>query len=226
MIQKLILGECLEEMSKISDGSVDLILTDPPFKMTKNGKSCRPNYMPASSSESLFPSVIIDPNLWMSECFRILKSRTHFYTFCNNNDIRAYLNAAHNAGFQLHNVISMIKNTKMPNRWYLKYTEKILFFRKGEAKRINDPTSRDYFNVETPTLASGKVHPTEKPLSLIQKLVENSSKEGELILDLFMGSGTTCLAAKNLGRQFIGIEKEEKYYNIAQKRIFGDDLAL
>jgi len=219
MIQKLILGDCLEELRNISDESIDLVLTDPPFKMTKNGKSCRPNYMPASNSGSLFPSAIIDPKLWMGECFRVLKNRTHFYTFCNNNDIRSYLNAADSVGFELHNILSMIKNTKMPNRWYLKYTEKILFFRKGAAKRINDPTSRDYFNVETPTLASGKVHPTEKPLSLIQKLIENSSNEGDLVLDLFMGSGTTLLAAKNLNRQFIGIEKEEPYYKICLERL-------
>jgi len=225
MIEKLILGDCLEKMAEIPSGSVDMVLTDPPFKMTKNGKSCRPNYMPANSSGSLFSSPIVDPEKWMGECFRVLKDKTHFYTFCNINDIRDYLNAAEKVGFKLHNILDMIKNTKMPNRWYLKYTERILFFRKGGAKRINDPTSRDYFNVETPTLASGKVHPTEKPLWLMEKLIGNSSNCGDIVLEPFLGGGTTCLAAKNLGRQFIGIEKDENYYNIAKTRIFGDDSA-
>lgn len=222
MIQKLILGDCLEKMREIPDGSVDLILTDPPFKMTKNGKSCRPNYMPASSSGSLFSSPLMKPEEWMTECFRLARDSTHFYTFCNINDIQEYLNSATKVGFKLHNILDMIKDTKMPNRWYLKYTERILFFRKGRAKRINDATSRDYFFVKTPTLRSGKIHPTEKPIGLIEKLIFNSSVDGQIVLDPFVGSGTTCLAAKNLNRQFIGIEQEEKYYNIARKRIFGE----
>lgn len=219
MIQEMWHGDCLELMKDIPDKSVDMVLTDPPFKMTKNGKSCRPNYMPASSTETFFKSPLLKPEDWMSECFRILKDQTHFYTFCNINDIQEYLNVASKVGFQLHNIIDMIKDTKMPNRWYLKYTERILFFRKGKAKRINDPTSRDYFFVNTPTLKSGKRHPTEKPLTLVEKLISNSSNEGDLIVDLFVGGGTTLLAAKNLNRQFIGIEKEEEYYNICLERL-------
>jgi site-specific DNA-methyltransferase (adenine-specific) len=113
----------------------------------------------------------------------------------------------------------MIKDTKMPNRWYLKYTERILFFRKGKAKRINDPTSRDYFLVKTPTLKNGKKHPTEKPLSLIEKLISNSSNCDDVVVDPFAGGGTTLVAAKNLNRQFIGIEKEKKYYDICLQRL-------
>jgi DNA modification methylase len=222
MTQEIWHGDCLELMEDIPDKSVDLILTDPPFKMTKNGKSCRPNYMPASSTETFFKSPLLKPEDWMTECFRILKDQTHFYTFCNINDIQEYLNVASKVGFKLHNIIDMIKDTKMPNRWYLKYTERILFFRKGKAKRINDPTSRDYFFVNTPTLKNGKRHPTEKPLTLVEKLISNSSNEGDLVVDLFVGGGTTLVAAKNLNRQFIGIEKEEEYYKICLERLKND----
>lgn len=219
-------GDCLELMKEISNGSIDCIITDPPYKMTKNGKSCRPNYMPASSSENLFDGKLPDTFTWMSECFRVLKNGTHFYTFANINSVQDYLNQAQKAGFKLHNIISMIKDTKMPNRWYLKYTEFVLFFRKGEAKAINDMTSRDYEFVKTPTAKSGKLHVTEKPYLFIEKLAKNSSKEGDIIFDPFVGSGTTCLAAKNLNRQFIGIEKDESYFKIAQNRLNNNDSTI
>jgi site-specific DNA-methyltransferase (adenine-specific) len=213
------LGDCLYLMPQIPDKSVDMILTDPPYRMTKRGKSCRPNWMPNGMGENVFDGKIPDTQTWMSGCFRILKNETHFYTFTNTNEIQNYLNCATKAGFKLHNIISMIKDTGMPNRWYYKQTEFILFFRKGKAKPINDYTSRDNIKVIMPKQSSGKLHITEKPINLIEKIVSNSSKEGEAIFDPFLGSGTTCLAAKNLNRQFIGIEKEEKYFNIAKERL-------
>jgi len=213
------LGDCLDLMPQIHNNTIDLIITDPPYKMTKNGKSCRPNYMPASSSENLFDGKLPDTYTWMRECFRVLKDDTHFYTFANINSIQDYLNQAQKAGFKLHNIISMVKDTKMPNRWYLKYTEFVLFFRKGAAKPINDMTSRDYEFVKTPTIKSGKLHITEKPYSFIEKLVKNSSNENDVVLDLFMGSGTTCLAAKNNNRQFFGFDREEESYKIAKTRL-------
>jgi len=218
------LGDCLELMTQIPDKSVDLILTDPPYRMTKRGKSCRPNWMPDGMGENVFNGKIPDTQTWMSNCFRVLKNGTHFYTFTNTNEIQNYLNCATKAGFKLHNIITMIKDTGMPNRWYYKQTEFLLFFRKGKAKPINDYTSRDNVKVIMPKLSSGKLHITEKPLDFISKIVLNSSRDGEIVLDPFFGSGTTCLAAKNLNRQFIGIEKDETYFNIAKERVFGKQL--
>ena len=218
--EQILLGNCLDLMPQIDGQSVDLIITDPPYKMTKNGKSCRPNYMPASLSENLFEGKLPDTYSWMYECFRVLKDGTHFYTFANINSIQDYLNQAQKVGFKLHNIISMIKDTKMPNRWYLKYTEFVLFFRKGAAKPIRDMTSRDYEFVKTPTAKTGKLHITEKSYDFIEKLVRNSSEENDLVLDCFMGSGTTCLAAKKLNRQFIGIESNNEAHEVAKNRIF------
>lgn len=218
-MEEVWLGDCLDLIKGISDSSIDLIITDPPYKMTKNGKSCRENYMPASSTENLFSGTIPDTQTWMNESFRVLKDACHFYVFCNINEIRNYLNCADSAGFKLHNIITMIKDTKMPNRWYLKFSEFVLFFRKGGAKPINDMTSRDYEFVTMPKISSGKLHITQKPLAFVEKLVANSSNEGDVVLDIFAGSGTTLLAAKNLNRQFIGIEQEEKYYNIILERL-------
>lgn len=220
MTQKVWLGDCLDLMPKIESGSVDLVLVDPPYKMTKNGKSCRPNYMPVvDSTENLFKGRLPDTANWMKESFRILKEGSHFYVFANINSLNDYLNEAKVAGFKLHNIISMIKDTKMPNRWYLKYTEFVLFFRKGPAKAINDLTSRDYEFVKMPTAKNGKLHITEKPYGFVEKLVLNSTKEKDIVVDFFAGSGTTLKAAQNTNRSFIGIEKEKESYDIILKRL-------
>ena len=112
----------------------------------------------------------------------------------------------------------MIKDTNMPNRWYLKFTEPILMFKKGKAKPIKDMTSRDYEFVKMPK-GPTKIHPTEKPVAFIQKLLSNSSEICETVLDPFMGGGTTGVAAANTGRKFIGIEMSDEYFPIAEKRI-------
>lgn len=212
-------GDCLELMKDIPDNSVDLVVADPPYRMTKRGKSCRPNYMPNNMGDNVFDGSVPSSEQWMRECYRVLKNGTHFYTFCNTNDLRQYLIDADKVGFKLHNVITMIKDTKMPNRWYLKYCELILFFRKGKAKPINNMTSKDYVKVEMPTKKNGKLHITQKPLGLITKLVTNSSEINQLVLDPFMGSGTTGVACINTNRNFIGIELDTNYFNIAKERI-------
>lgn len=215
------LTDCMELLSSLPDESVDCIITDPPFRMTKRGKSCRPNYMHDNMDESLFDYDLIPAERWFKECYRVLGEETHFYVFTNVQSLKDYLEAAEKTGFKLHNVLSMIKDTKMPNRWYLKYTELVLFFRKGKAKPINDMTSRDYFMAKTPTKKTGKVHITQKPLDFVELLVTNSSNEGETILDPFAGSCTTGIACMKNNRNFIGSEIDPKFYEIAKRRLTG-----
>jgi len=214
-------NDCLSEMEKLIDKGqkVDLIITDPPYKMTKRGKSCRPNYMQNNMGDNVFEGELPNTKEWMKKCYDLLNDNTHFYVFTNTVSLKEYLTVAEECGFKLHNVITMIKDTKMPNRWYLKYSELVLFFRKGKAFPINDMTSRDYEFIETPTLKNGKVHISQKPLDFIEKLVTNSSKENQTVLDPFMGSGTTGVACLNTNRKFIGIEIDTNYFDIAQNRI-------
>lgn len=219
IIPKLHKGSCIDIMKNIPNGTVDLIVTDPPYKMTKRGKSCRPNYMYNGMGENLFKGELPNTKEWMQLCYDKLKEDSHFYVFTNTNSLSEFLNIAKECGFKLHNVISMIKDTKMPNRWYLKYTELVLFFRKGKAFPINDMTSRYYEFIETPTLKNGKLHISQKPLDFIEKLITNSSKENQIVLDPFMGSGTTGVACVNINRNFIGVEIDETYFSISENRI-------
>lgn len=208
-------GDCLELMKNIPDCSVDMVITDPPYTMTSTGNSCRPNYMPGGE---ILNGMVPDAEMWMKEVYRIMKDSTHFYTFCNKNDIQWYLNTASDVGFRFHNIVNVIKDTKMPNRWYMKYTEPVLFFYKGKAKAINDKTSRDYFNVIMPKKGE-KIHPTQKPLDIIEKFITNSTNISDVILDPFSGSGTTAIAAINTNRKWICMEMDETYYAKATERV-------
>lgn len=220
------LGDCFDVMATLPAGGVDMVLCDPPYTMTKRGKSCRPNWMPNGMGDNVFSGKIPLANEWISEIYRMLKDGTHFYTFCNTNDISAYLNAASAVGFSLHNIISMIKDTLMPNRWYLKQVEFVLFFRKGRAKPINDMTSRDWCRVKMPTAAFGKSHITEKPLTFMELLLKNSSEPGQIVFDPFAGSGTTAIAAIQSGRRWICIERDPDYFAAAVARVYDAEARL
>ena len=106
--------------------------------------------------------------------------------------------------------------------YYMSQYEYILFFRKGKGKKINNCGTSDILTVPSKKIKGkdGKnLHDTEKPVELMQILIENSSKEGEWVLDPFAGIGATALACQNTSRNFIGAEIDPKYYEIAKERI-------
>ena len=96
-------------------------------------------------------------------------------------------------------------------------TEFILMLRKGKEKYINDLGRSNVFIY--PNTMGNKYHPNEKPIELMEDFIINSTNEGDKVLDPFMGSGTTCVACKKNNREYYGFEIDEKYYDIAKKRI-------
>jgi len=137
----------------------------------------------------------------------------------NTLNIKHFLNFSEQIGFKLHNILIWKKNNVTPNRWYMKNCEYILFFRKGKAKQINNPGTKQVLEVNN--IKGKKLHETEKPVELMQIMIENSSQIGDLVLDPFMGSGSTGVACKNCNRRFLGVEIDNKYYEIAKSRIEG-----
>jgi site-specific DNA-methyltransferase (adenine-specific) len=154
---------------------------------------------------------------WLPECFRILKDGSHCYIMVNDRNVQEMLNEATKAGFKLLNILIWEKNNATPNKYYMKSAEFILFFRKGFAKSINNMGTKTVIKVNN--IIGNKLHPSEKPVELFKILINNSSREGETVLDPFAGSGTTALACLNTNRNFICIEKDENYFNISQERI-------
>ena len=218
---KLWMGDCLELMKQIPDGSIDLIVTDPPYKIITggdgNGKnSVRPKGILSGNLELM--KCIPKFNEWLPECFRVLKNGTHAYFMINSKNLIEMLIDVQEAGFKIHNILIWKKNNCTPSQYYMKNCEYIIFCRKGRAKYINDmggsKTVHDFNNI-----LGNKFHPTEKPIELMKFYVNNSSNENDIVLDPFMGSGSTGVACVNTNRKFIGIEMDENYFSIAQNRI-------
>lgn len=215
-------GDCLEFMKDIPDDSVDLIVTDPPYKTITGGdsngaNSVRPKGM-LSGNRKLFKFQNMKVCLWMPELYRILKTKTHCYIFTNSLNLQEILNEATRIGFKLHNILIWEKNNCTPSQYYMKNCEYVIFLRKGKAKWINnigDSKTVHKFN----NIIGSKLHPTEKPVDLIEFYVKNSSNPNDVVLDPFMGSGTTGVACVNTNRNFIGMELNEKYFHIAKERI-------
>lgn len=154
---------------------------------------------------------------WLPELFRVLKPNTHCYIMINPRNLKDLQTDAEAAGFVFQNLIVWDKGNATPNKYYMNAYELILMLRKGRAKNINNLGSKNILRV--PNIVRNKQHPTEKPAELMQLLIENSSQEGDVILDPFMGVGGTGVACMNAKRDFIGIEIDEKYFTIAESRM-------
>lgn len=218
----LMQGDCLELMKGIESESIDLVITDPPYKTITGGDSNganseRPKGM-LRGNRKLFKFQNIDIKLWMDQIYRVLKFGTHCYVFTNALNLLEMMECAKESGFKLHNVLVWEKNNCTPSQFYMKNCEYVLFLRKGKAKWINDiggsKTVHKFNNI-----IGNKLHPTEKPVELIEYYLLNSSQKNDVVLDPFMGSGSTGLACLNTGRNFIGIELDPQYFEIAKNRI-------
>lgn len=216
----LIHGDCLELMKTIPDGSVDLCVSDIPYKLTGGGKgdglnSKRPKGILKDNNQ-----IVIVPKFedWLPELYRVMKNGSHIYLMCNFKNLNDLMNKTQKVGFKHVNLLVWEKNNCTPSQFYMKNCEYTLMVRKGSSKYINDiGNSKTVHKFEN--IIGNKVHPTEKPIDLMEFYIKNSSNESEIVLDMFMGSGSTGVAAKNLNRAFIGIELDENYFNIAKQRI-------
>ncbi len=220
-LNQIIEGDCLEVMKEIPDKSVDLVVTDPPYKLTSGG--CRGglnitfNQTDQKGKESGEMFEIPKFEEWFPEVYRVLKDGSHFYCMCNDKHLENILKTGRENNFKELNVLVWDKGMHTPLGYYMKNIEFIVLFRKGYAKKINNMGSKALIGIVGKR--GNKIHPSEKPKELIEHLLLNSTKETEIVLDPFIGSGTTAIAALNTGRFFIGIEKEPKYCEIARKRL-------
>lgn len=204
--------DCLEGMKKIADGSVDLIATDPPYCVGASSNGVKSSF---SDFNLLRP-------FW-EQCFgewqRILKDGGHVYC-CTDWRTYPFLYPIMIKYFRVRNLIVWDFNWAKAGNWYRPTHEFIMFATKGECKRKFPPTETDVWKIRCINYTNpNKLHGSEKPIELMEKMIVNSTAEGELVLDSFLGSGTTAVAAINLNRRFIGYEIDEKYYEIAKKRM-------
>ena len=206
------LGDCLEPMKDIPDGSVDLVLTDPPY-----GMAFKSNYRKEKYNEIKNDKSLEWLEKYVGECFRILKHNTAVYFFCSWHNVDFFKQAIEKK-FKIKNILIWEKNNTSMGDLKASYAPKyemIIFAHKGR-KLLN---GFRYADIIKANRTGNKLHPTEKPVDLLELFIKNSSDENAVVFDGFMGSGSTGVACVDTNRHFIGIELDEGYFNIAKKRI-------
>lgn len=222
---KLMNDDAIKTLKSLKSECIDLIITDPPYKVTARGNAGNSGGMlqkKLSMQGKIFEHNDVKPIEYIPEFYRILKDGSHCYIMTNHVNLQEILNVATECGFKFIKSLIWNKGNKIMGQYYMSQFEYILFFRKGKGKKINKCGTADILNVPNKKTKSedGKnLHDTEKPVELMKILVENSSQENEIVLDPFMGIGSTGMACKELRRHFLGIEIDEKYFNIAKERI-------
>ncbi len=202
---------------------VDLLVTDPPYKTITGGdsngaNSIRPKGMLSGNRKLFTHQNNIKISDWMPLVYQVLNEGSQAYIFTNTVNLYDMMAESQKAGFKLHNLLIWEKNNCTPSQYYMKNCEYILFLRKGKAKWINNigdsKTVHRFDNI-----IGNKQHPCEKPVELLKFYIANSSKENDIVFDPFIGCGSTGIAALELNRKFIGLEIDEEYSNISNKRI-------
>ena len=222
---ELIHGDCLVEMKNIPDKCIDLIVTDPPYRLTSRGSSgTMSGYWASSLSKQgkVFENNDIDIEEYLPEFYRVLKDGTHCYIMTNQSNLPHFLNVISKSSFKFIKCLIWDKCNKICGRYYMNCFEYIIMLRKGRERTINDCGQGDILRVpnkKTKRNDGKNIHDSEKPITLMEILISNSSNEGDCILEPFMGSGSTGVACINTKRDFIGIELNEEYFKIAEERI-------
>jgi len=221
-VQQLILGDCIEEMAKLDAGSVDLVLTDPPY-----GMNFQSNWSKAGPRHGRILGDDIVDDQWLGECHRLLSpDNGGLVMFCNWDTSCTWRRLLEHHGFKvksqviwnrLHHGMGDLRGGFAPMHdviWYAVKKNARRIFKNGRPKSVIED--------RRPSPSEDHGHPTCKPVSLMEKLyraVETENSRDLITLDPFMGSGSTGVAVKNLNRAFIGIEKDPKYYAIACGRM-------
>lgn len=213
---ELINGDCIAILSNMDDNSIDMIFTDPPYKVYTGGNKVKNAPKGILKNNSQLMEDIPEFNLWLDQCYRVLKDSSHAYFMVNFLNLEKLLEAVRKSGFEVHNLLVWNKNTMTPNRWYMKNVEYVIFARKGKAKAINNKGSKTSHNFDN---TRNRIHPTQKPIELIEFYIENSSNIGDLILDPFAGSMSTVISCLNLNRDCIAIEINEKHFKSGNEAV-------
>lgn len=225
MINTIQLGDCYELIKKIPDKSIDLIITDPPYEIETEGGNTSIDISNSKMIEQLKQLKIIkgiDYSI-LEEYMRIMK-KPNIYIWCNKKQILEYLKffvEKYECSFE---IMTWCKTNPTPlcGGNYLIDKEFCLYFRKGIKLNTKFETAFTYWiSLKNKNDKDDFEHPTIKPLNIIKMLVENSSNKNDIVLDTFVGSGTTCLAAKETGRRYIGMEIDPEYHRIAVNRLNG-----
>lgn len=238
--------DCLEGLLSLPDKSVDLVVTDPPYVLETDGagffgkkqdeymRGCKGPKAHVYGGERFVMKEIAGMSEGikeevLEELCRVMK-KINCYFFCSQKQIQMYLDYFVNKRGCNWNLICWHKIDPIPacGNKYLSDSEYVLFFREKGVKVFGSYDTKHTFYVTKANRADKKLygHPTCKPINIVQNFIINSSSPGGVILDPFIGSGTTAVAALRTDRHYIGFEINEKYFAIAQQRIIEEQQKL
>jgi site-specific DNA-methyltransferase (adenine-specific) len=209
------LGDCLEVMRNFKD--IDLIVTDPPYIINyKTGHRKDKNHDFCSPIQGDADYELISMFIRISQ--RILKNNSAIYVFCNSTNVDFFQQQLR-LRFSIRNMIIWVKNNWTAGDLEYSYGRQyeIIFLGNKGKKKYNGKRLSDVWDCRR-VVGKWQEHQNEKPIALLQQCIKGHSDKGDIVLDPFMGSGTTAIACYNTGRKFIGIEKEKKYFDIAVAR--------
>ena len=219
-LNKIYCMDCLEGFKQMKNNSVDLIVTDPPYILSSGGTG---DSMFKDSIEKLRTGLDgmnkgFDIKKIFSECKRVTK-KFNMFCFCSNKQISSIMKWGEDNNYITtllvwwkYNIIPFCNGVSKGDIKYIVHIREKGATFQGNAKLKTKV-------IKLPMEQSSYGHPTIKPLDIIRKFIKIGSNEGDVVLDPFIGSGTTAVACKELGRDFIGFELEQRYVDIANKRL-------
>ena len=214
-------GDCLNLLKQLPDKSIDLVVTDPPYVIDNKGgglytQEDKQYVKQLEGIKDGFSTEVLD------ELCRVMKN-INIYLWCSQKQLFPLIEYFVEGKKCNFNLITWHKTNPIPacGNKYLTDTEYCLFFREKGVKIYGEFSTKFTYYITPLNQKDKKLynHPTIKPLDIIQNLVVNSSLEGDIVLDPFLGSGTTAVACVNTGRHYIGFELDPQYYDIACKRL-------
>jgi site-specific DNA-methyltransferase (adenine-specific) len=246
-LNQIIQGDCVSVLDSLPAESIDLIFADPPYYLQLQRALHRPNMTKVDAVDDAwdqfdsFSKYDTFTRAWLTACKRVLKPSGSIWVIGSYHNIFRVGTILQDLGYWLLNDVIWVKTNPMPNFRGVRFTnahETLIWASTGQGKRytfnhqavkeLNEGKQMrsDWWLLPLATgserlkdEAGNKAHSTQKPEDLLYRVILSSSNPGDIVLDPFFGSGTTGAVAKRLHRQWIGIEQEEKYIPLAQKRI-------
>jgi adenine-specific DNA-methyltransferase len=207
-INQIIQGDCLQVLKSFPSRSVDLVVTDPPYLVNYRDRSGRTIANDTGKADFLSA---------FSDLYRVLKPDSFCVCFYGWNRVDEFFSAWRAAGFRPAGHI-VWKKEYASNARFLQYRhEQAYLLVKGNPARPGKPLP----DVQPWKYTGNRAHPTEKAVEILQPLIRAFSKPGDIVLDPFAGSGSTAVSASLSGRRYIGIELEDRYCQLARKRLGG-----
>lgn len=229
--------DCIKVMKTLPSSKVDMVFADPPYFLSNGGLSIHSGKVVSVDKgewdkASNYDDISKFNYDWLNESYRLLKNGGTIWVSGTQHNIFNVHEQMKKIGFKIINIIIWHKTDPPPliykNKFKFSY-EFIIWASKGkhskfhynEMFKVNNEEMHDVWDLPAVQLGEKMFgyHPTQKPECLLERIIIASTNEKDLVLDPFMGSGTTGYVAKKINRKFIGIEKEKKYYDIAEKRI-------